>query len=247
MADLEAHPAMALLGTGARQIDGDGRRLGEVRVPAEPWAIRWQNLFDNSFLHSAVMFRTAVVKDFGGYDEDYRCSQDYALWSRLARHHPVANLPEPLISLRVHAASMMRSQTSLLEAETERIQRGNLDAEFPNRVFTEDEEALLGTYRWHIDPTRLSEFRALIAKMRADFVGRHPEAAAAVRTVAARQAAHVGYNLLPAHRGAALGELWRAIVIDPSVLFALPWGRLLALLILGDGARTLYRKFVPAK
>ena len=53
LAHMKAQPETALLGTGAWQIDGDGRTLGQVHVPTEPWAIRWQNLFDNSFLHSA--------------------------------------------------------------------------------------------------------------------------------------------------------------------------------------------------
>ncbi len=248
MAYLQAHPKTVLLGAGGRQIDGEGRALGEVRLPVEPWEIRWLNFFDNSFLHSAVIFRTAVVRDgFGGYDESFRCSQDYALWSQLARQWPVANLPEPLISLRVHAASMMRSQTSLLEAETARIQQSNLETEFPNRVFTEADRALIGSYRWRVEPACLRDFHALVKKMRADFVHRHPAAGPAVRGASARQAAHLAYNLLPAHRVAAAGELLRALVTDPAIGQALPWSRLLGLFLLGENARTLYRKFAPAK
>jgi Glycosyl transferase family 2 len=248
MACLQAHPKTVLLGSAGRQIDGDGRALGEVRLPVEPWEIRWLNFFDNSFLHSAVIFRTAVVRDgFGGYDERYRCSQDYALWSQLARQWPVANLPESLIALRVHAASMMRSQTSLLEAETARIQEANLEAEFPSGVFTEADRALIGSYRWRIEPARLRVFHALVKKMRADFVHRHPAAGPAVRRANAQQAAHLAYNLLPAHRTAAAGELLRAVATDPAILTALPWPRLLGLLLLGDHARTLYRRFVPAQ
>ncbi len=247
MAHLRAHPETVLLGTAGRQIDGDGRVLGEVRLPSRPWEIRWLNLFDNSFLHSAVMFRTAVVRAEGGYDESFRCSQDYALWSRLTRRYPVENLAEPLISLRVHAASMMRTQTSVLEAETARIQQANLDAEFPARVFSADERALLAAYRWCIEPAQRAQFHALLARMRADFAARHPAAAPDLRAATARQSAHLAYNFLPAHRTAAAGELLRALIADPAIFTALPWSRLLGLFMLGEHARTLYRKFVPAQ
>lgn len=37
----------------------------------------------NPICHSAVMFKRSVYEDVGGYDKDYRTSQDYDLWSRM--------------------------------------------------------------------------------------------------------------------------------------------------------------------
>ena len=248
VAFLRAHPGVALLGTAARQIDGEGRALGVQTPPADPWAIRWMNLFDNSFFHSAVMIRTAVVREeLGGYDESFRCSQDYALWSRLARRHAVANFAEPLIALRVHAASMMRSQTSLLEDETGRILRANCAAEFPGRTFTGEEHALLAAYRWQIAPERLAPFHALLAELRAAFLAAHPEARDAVDAALGRQSARIAYNLLPQHRTAALREYAHGLRAWPGIFAAQPWARILALLVLGDSARARYRRLSPAK
>lgn len=247
---LDAHPEVVLLGTEAEQIDEAGRALGRIVLPRDSLAIRWANLLDNSFLHSAVMFRARVVRgEFGGYDEAFRCSQDYALWSRISRRHPVANLGESLIRLRTHSNSMMRAQTSLLENETDRILRANLAAEFPARIFSEDEIALLAQFRRRLAPESLGPFHALFDELRAAFSAVHPgaETSAAVRETAGRQLARVAYNLLPEHRAAALGGYARCVRSWPGALTALPWSRVLALLLLGGSARNLYRRLSPAK
>ena len=106
---LDAHPEVAVLGAQARYIDGRGRTTG-----ASPWpkstgalAIRWQLLFDGPFIHSSVMFRTAVVRDtLGGYDERFVTSQDFELWSRVgARGLEMRNLPDTLVDFRLHGQS----------------------------------------------------------------------------------------------------------------------------------------------
>lgn len=99
---LARHEDVVLVGSRARSID----RRGRVR-PAVDWiqcttplAIRWQLMFENPFIHSSAMFRTAVVRDLGGYDESFRTNQDFELWSRVARVHKVTNIARPLVDLR---------------------------------------------------------------------------------------------------------------------------------------------------
>ena len=45
---------------------------------------------------SAVMMRTSVFRELGGFDEDMRAAEDYDLWLRLLLEHQVELLPEPL-------------------------------------------------------------------------------------------------------------------------------------------------------
>lgn len=47
--------------------------------------------------HSSVMMSAPLLKKIGGYDETFRYLQDYELWSRMALHGRLANLPEVLI------------------------------------------------------------------------------------------------------------------------------------------------------
>ena len=247
---LDAHPQIALLGANARQIDEVGRPLGVTDLPRNTNAIRWANLFDNSFLHSAVMFRRKTIRDeFGGYDETFACSQDYALWSRVARKHEVANLPDSLISLRVRPNSLMRAPNSSLETETDNILRSNLAAEFPERKFSETEIALLSEFRRSLIPGSLPRFRALFDSLRSDFLRVHTESHSSrefARTEAL-QFARIAYNLLECDRPAALAAYAHALRTWPRLLAELPWLKIIGLALLGRSARQFHRRISDSK
>jgi glycosyltransferase involved in cell wall biosynthesis len=49
---------------------------------------------------SAVMMRTSVFRELGGFDEDMRAAEDYDLWLRLLLEHQVGLLSEPLVIRR---------------------------------------------------------------------------------------------------------------------------------------------------
>ena len=247
---LDAHSEIALLGANAEQIDGNGQRLGVTDVPCDTPAIRWGNIFFNSFLHSAVLFRTKIVREeFGGYDESFRCSMDYALWSRIAQRHAVANLAETLISLRVHPESITRSQPSVLEEETDRVLRANLTAEFPERSFSEEEIGILIEFRRNLLPRTLLRFRALFDELRLEFLRRHPEAEKSrqfLRT-GALQFSRIGYHVLDRDRSTAFAAYAKCIRLWPRALLELPWPRIIALALLGDSARDLYRRIFDSR
>ena len=106
VAFMDAHPEVALLGSQALQIDHQGRYRGTIDHSIETAGLRWELLFDNAFVHSAVVYRRKVVwKELGGYSEAFPFVEDYELWSRVASSHPVANLPDRLVAYRVHASA----------------------------------------------------------------------------------------------------------------------------------------------
>lgn len=246
---LDAHPDTALVGANAVEIDGADKPVGRTDLPLDTPAIRWGQLFYNSFLHSAVMVRTKVIREeFGGYDENFRCSMDYALWSRIVQRHTAANLPEALISLRVHPESMTRSKPSLLEEETDRVLRANLTAEFPKRSFSEEEIAVLIEYRRNLQPGTLPRFRALFEEMRAAFLAKHPEARKSQQflRVTALHFSRIGYHWIDRNRSVALAAFAASIRLWPPVVFELPWPRIIALALLGNLARDLYCRIFPS-
>ena len=105
---LNREPHAVALGAQARMIDGEGRPVRTAAWPKSTTdrAIRWQLIFDSPFIHSSVMFRRAAVDALGGYDESFPTSQDFELWSRLARAGEMHNLPETLLDFRLHGGSV---------------------------------------------------------------------------------------------------------------------------------------------
>lgn len=108
---LTAHPLVALCGTYAEEIDGQGRilktRHGNRGPLIDPGAlptrhedIRNAILRYNPFLHPTVMMRKEVVEKTGGYDESFSLAQDYDLFIRIAGRHRTANLPRKLLRYR---------------------------------------------------------------------------------------------------------------------------------------------------
>jgi glycosyltransferase involved in cell wall biosynthesis len=105
VAFLDAHPKVALLGTWYTEIGGECPR--QRILPCDYTAIRWALLFFCPFVQSTVMWRrTPISSHVGGYNESLSYSEDFELWTRVARSFPVANLGENLVRLRLHSESM---------------------------------------------------------------------------------------------------------------------------------------------
>ena len=105
MANLDA------LSCGFHRIDPAGMRIGTVQAMTGPDLIRFTALFQNMLLHSGAMIRRAMLERIGGYDMAYWTAQDSDLFARmLTAGGRIDNLPEPLVSYRVHNTSRMRTR-----------------------------------------------------------------------------------------------------------------------------------------
>jgi glycosyltransferase involved in cell wall biosynthesis len=113
VAFLEAHPDYALVGTRAEIWVGDQRTRRAHDHPSDNAALQFELLFNNPFVHSSMLLRKAALDDVGCYTVDpaRHPPEDYELWSRIARRHKVANLPERLTIYREVPASMSRKMS----------------------------------------------------------------------------------------------------------------------------------------
>ncbi len=110
VAFLETHQDCALVGTRAEIWAGD-RKTGRAHDhPTDNAALQFELLFDNPFVHSSIMLRKSALDAVGGYstDRSRQPPEDYELWSRVARHYQVANLPERLTVYREVPGSLSR-------------------------------------------------------------------------------------------------------------------------------------------
>jgi glycosyltransferase involved in cell wall biosynthesis len=116
---LDAHAAVGLLGTAAREVDTAGRLLATVTPPGDDAALRRALIRRNPFVHSSIVARRTLVERAGGYDERLPVAQDYDLWMRLSRLTQLANLAEPLVVRRLlPGAVSMQRDGDRLRAET---------------------------------------------------------------------------------------------------------------------------------
>ena len=109
LAFLDANPDVAVVGSWYRKIDETGQPLGDRRLPLSDTELKWALLSYCPIVHSAAMFRRDDILVLGGYDERFVYAQDFDLWSRVARHHRLANLPEFLVRYRLVATSLTAS------------------------------------------------------------------------------------------------------------------------------------------
>jgi hypothetical protein len=242
VAHFRAHPDCVLLGTEAFATIGGEAKAYRLLRPGSAESIRWYLCFDNAFIHSAVMFRRDVVlNEFGGYPASYH-SEDYALWSEMARGRETANLLEPLLGYREHAASVTGSMSPEAEASfdeaTQAIRWKNLQAVFGEQA-TVDDARVLSTYRRNFNVETAEEFLRVFDRL-ASVQAVQVKDGAEFRRVQAVQLAEVAYRLLPIARGKALALYRRAFALYPGIASVLPWLRIGALLMLGDKARSLY-------
>jgi len=107
---MELQPAVGLLGTAYRIIDGSGRPLDTVYHPLENHELQRRLEQGNTFCHGSVLIRSGPLASVGGYNENFPVTQDYDLWLRLAERTEVANLANLLYMFRFDGASISRTR-----------------------------------------------------------------------------------------------------------------------------------------
>lgn len=145
---LEAHLDVAMVGTWAQIYSGDVPSQRYHRHPCSHEALKLELLFDNPFVHSSMMIRADVLRETGGYCEDKsrQPPEDYELWSRIARRHRVANLPEVLTVYREMPGSMSRTGNTPFLENIIRIASENLGHVLSPRYSLEECTELANLY-----------------------------------------------------------------------------------------------------
>lgn len=105
---MQTHPEIDVLGTYFDIVD----ETGTVKADPHPFcttpgALREEFRKYIALHHPTLVYRVARLLELGGYP-DSRVSEDSILWLKaLSRDYKFANIPEVLLSYRVHRAQMM--------------------------------------------------------------------------------------------------------------------------------------------
>lgn len=101
------HPDVVCVGSDVEMIDEAGRLLTHLALPLSDADIQEASLSGHtSLFHPAVMMRAHVVRQVGGYRDEFYTAEDLDLWLRLGEAGRLANLPDALLRYRLHSQSM---------------------------------------------------------------------------------------------------------------------------------------------
>jgi glycosyltransferase involved in cell wall biosynthesis len=85
-------------------------------------------IFRNPLAHPSVIMRKKIfLKKENYYNEDFETTQDYELWCRLKNICNFSNLPQFLLTYRVHKGSVSKIRKQLQEQNTTKVQKKLLE------------------------------------------------------------------------------------------------------------------------
>ena len=104
---LEASPSVALAYSRARQLGGEGEAIDAeeaIGFGSCPDSELWERLVrGNNFVpFVSTLFRRDLALEMGGFREDARILQDYALWLRLAARNEARFVDRETVVVRWH-------------------------------------------------------------------------------------------------------------------------------------------------
>jgi len=257
---LSSHPDVALVGSQASAIDAAGRPRAPVDRSLEELSIRWYGLFDNPFIHTSVMFRRDVIRDeCGGFDPAFDpYSQDYALWIKVMRAHPVANLPERLVTYRVHESSIIGALDDSLRDNDYRTRFGGIIrtlvaeqmvGEFGADGVSAEDARLMAGFVLGVPSPALPTFLSIFLRLLALYRARHPEASQSsdFQRTLARQFDAIAYRVSPGGRSDTVAVYRAAAAAGTEVFGKLPWARAAMLWLTGRAGRARLGRSRPAR
>lgn len=99
---------------GHLYIDREGNRTGERFEP--PGESPHLHLLRGNFIgmHGTVMYRRDLLEAIGGFNERLRRCEDYDVYLRMARQHPIMGYPDLVAAYRLHGENMSADHGRML-------------------------------------------------------------------------------------------------------------------------------------
>lgn len=130
---LDNNPEVMLVGSWATLIDESGENIGLQKMPVSWLEIKKEVFKRNPLIHPSWMMRRDWFEKIGGYNSEYRYSQDWELLLRTVWKYRIENIPEPLLRLRIHrqSSSFVNNKQQLwcgIKARWGAIKRGDIQS-----------------------------------------------------------------------------------------------------------------------
>lgn len=129
---MDENHSVGLLGSAVQVIDENGVSGVIWKFPETHGVIKWIMCFYDPLVHPVVMIRREIISHTQ-YRKERKHAEDYDLWSRLIWNTKAANLPDVLLQLRKHKASISSTHYDEQKNVGSIIQRDMI-----NRVLEDD-------------------------------------------------------------------------------------------------------------
>ena len=113
---LDNKPNVGLVYPDYYHVDEKGKVLEVVRRKKIGEEVE---LLDLPAHGACTMFRKSLLRDLGGYSEDYFCQDGYEIWIRIIQKHKPYNVNIPLFYYRQHSSSLTGDQKRIIETRRE--------------------------------------------------------------------------------------------------------------------------------
>lgn len=145
---LDAHPDVVLVSTQYEFIDDEGRKTGAYQTAEDPLVTRHLlNFFNVVGGHAQVMFRRELAREVGGYRDAFGVSEDYDLWTRLARHGRIVVLPFVGMHRRRHGGAATVVQRERHYHSSRSVMRRTLSESLRRDITDEEADAVATLWR----------------------------------------------------------------------------------------------------
>lgn len=118
---LETRPEVVMVGACAGMRGPADERLPGYRIPPFLYDdIRAWLMFRSPFQQSSIFGRTDVLARYR-YREDKPVCEDFDMFARLARDHPICNMPRVLVERRIHPQQIIRLEKDTIKTENKAL------------------------------------------------------------------------------------------------------------------------------
>lgn len=251
---MQGNKNIAVLGTQVDYIDCHARplRVFATNYPVSPLAAKYSLMFDAPVGHPTVLFRKDIVwNKFGGYDPTYAISEDTELWCRLGKEYSIQNLPDVLVTMRLHPLSATRDRRNPRRVNHLNLWRKRRPEVMKETIGESDIPGEWGEWWEDIQNTdRLIGKKAALELMRglddieARFSKKYPEAQECkeIQKLTADYKARIALHLVGYARLASIAAFYQTVKKNKEIaLLYAP--KYFSLLMFGQSARNVY-KFV---
>ena len=127
LAYMDANPDVTICGSWYTAFRGE-RTVWRARLPENHERLRALSLFASPFAHPTVMIRRRPFDAAGlRYDDAMETAEDYDLWERAGARVRLANVPEFLLSYRVHGSQVSAMHRERQRTVSDRVRRRALE------------------------------------------------------------------------------------------------------------------------